>query len=384
MRVALVANVSPQANPYITLFQQAVQPYCAEPVPLVARLTPGWALRQARPGGIVHVHWVESQIRPQPWFGASAAGYRRRIYKRGHNRLVHPARMAGELGRLALALALARRAGARLVYTLHNLEPNFGAGYSAGLAEAAHRLILAGADAIHVHSQAAARAVAARYGRRRAVFVVPHGHYIGQYPNRLSPAEARARLGLAPADFVALALGQIAPYKGLESLLAAQAELGPAALKLVIAGKVAHAEYGAQIAALAQGPGVLYRPGFVPDDELQVYLNAADVVALPYARSTTSGSALLALSFGRPVVAPALDFLAEVVPPLAGVLYPPAAAGGLTTALRQARAADGSAAAILAHARQYDWRAIGAQMAEIYRAALGAAGTPLVSEGRSA
>lgn len=113
-------------------------------------------------------------------------------------------------------------------------------------------------------------------------------------------------------------------------------------------------------------------------------MNAADVVALPYARSTTSGSALLALSFGRPVVAPALDFLAEVVPPAAGVLYPPAAAGGLTTALRQARAADWSAAAILAHARQYDWRAIGAQMAEIYRAALGAAGTPLVSEGRSA
>ena len=34
-------------------------------------------------------------------------------------------------------------------------------------------------------------------------------------------------------------------------------------------------------------------------------MNAADVVALPYAETFNSGAALLALSFNRPIVAPA-------------------------------------------------------------------------------
>ena len=43
---------------------------------------------------------------------------------------------------------------------------------------------------------------------------------------------------------------------------------------------------------------------FVPDGEVQHYLLAADAVVLPFKEILTSGSAMLALSFGRPVVAP--------------------------------------------------------------------------------
>ena len=45
---------------------------------------------------------------------------------------------------------------------------------------------------------------------------------------------------------------------------------------------------------------------YIPDAELQVWLRAADVVVLPFRDILTSGSAILALSFGRAVVAPAL------------------------------------------------------------------------------
>ena len=51
--------------------------------------------------------------------------------------------------------------------------------------------------------------------------------------------------------------------------------------------------------------------GYVPHDDVPLYFAAADVVVLPFRKVTTSGSALLALSLGRPVVAPRLGALRD-------------------------------------------------------------------------
>ena len=50
----------------------------------------------------------------------------------------------------------------------------------------------------------------------------------------------------------------------------------------------------------------------VPDDEVQRYLRAADLVVLPFRDITNSASALLALSFDRPVLVPALGAMGEL------------------------------------------------------------------------
>ena len=63
------------------------------------------------------------------------------------------------------------------------------------------------------------------------------------------------------------------------------------------------------------------RLGFVPDDELQVYLRAADVVATPFLEILTSGSVLLAMSFERAVIAPRRGCVAETVGDDGGILY---------------------------------------------------------------
>lgn len=377
MRVTLFANVSVVANPYLSLLQAAVQPHCAGPVRHELRLTPAWALAHGRPGQIAHLHWIEGQVRPPVWFGAGAAGLKRVVYKLGHNRVAHPARMAGALMQLAVALALAQARGARIVYTVHNLTPHHRRQpYQTGLIAGANRLIFARADAVHVHSQSTADEIGRRFGRSRNVFCVPLGNYIGQYPNALTRAEARARLGLPADAFVGLFFGQIAPYKGLERLLEAVQALDDPELRLVIAGKAVLPEYAARIAAQAQRPGILYRPGFVPEDEVQVFCNAADVMTLPFEKITTSSSLMLAYSFGLPVVAPALPYLKEFVTPEVGVLYPPEAPGALADALRQARRTAWSRSAVLAYARRFDWPVVGAQMAEVYRASLGQGSGP--------
>jgi len=43
---------------------------------------------------------------------------------------------------------------------------------------------------------------------------------------------------------------------------------------------------------------------FIPDNDIQIYMNAADIIVLPYLDILNSGVAILAMSFGKPVIAP--------------------------------------------------------------------------------
>ncbi|MBL8046619.1 MAG: glycosyltransferase family 4 protein [Anaerolineales bacterium] len=379
MTVTLFANVQPQFNPYIALFQKAVQSGWAEPVTIQPRFTLGWVLSQRRAGQVAHLHWLENQISPPKWFGPEATGWRKLIYHLGNNRLVRPIRAVWAVMLFGLALWLSRPLGIRVVYTVHNLIAHRQLnGFYARLEAHALGWLFQRAEAIHVHSQETARTVYSLFGRTHNVYVVPHGNYIGWYPNTLSRAAARQQLGLPEEAFVFLFFGQIAPYKGLEDLLAAFAKLNDDAAWLVIAGKVVQADYGAKIAALAQHPRVVYRPGFVPDTAVQTYFNAADVEVLPYQQITTSGSILLAYSFGCPVVAPARGALSELVTPVTGILYSPGRPNALLNALKQAHQREWSAAMLDAHVRQYDWARLAPALHQLYQS-VAATNAPLTS-----
>ncbi len=60
---------------------------------------------------------------------------------------------------------------------------------------------------------------------------------------------------------------------------------------------------------------------FIPDDEVQIYMNASDVMVLPYTNVLTSGAAILALSFYKPVIAPKKGLLPELVNDDIGYLF---------------------------------------------------------------
>jgi len=51
---------------------------------------------------------------------------------------------------------------------------------------------------------------------------------------------------------------------------------------------------------------------FVNQNDIQKYLRAADLVILPYTQILNSGSAILALSFDRPILVPACGTLIEL------------------------------------------------------------------------
>lgn len=119
---------------------------------------------------------------------------------------------------------------------------------------------------------------------------------------------ARDHLGLPHERKIVLFFGQIKKVKGLDVLLEALAFVSQKepSLLLVIAGKVwkdDFSEYENIIKQYGLEPYVEQRIGFINNDDVPYYFNAADVIALPYKKIYNSGVLIRAMSFGTPVVA---------------------------------------------------------------------------------
>src|SRR5262249_2709411 len=136
--------------------------------------------------------------------------------------------------------------------------------------------------------------------------------------------------------------------------------------RLVIAGRPVGPDDTLRDAAVDERVRLHLR--HVPDAEVQVFLNAADLVVLPYRAVLTSGAAMLALSFGRGIVAPRVGCLADLERTGAAILYDPVAPDGLPSALARAMDADPVALGERARrfARSLSWDAIARRHLGVY------------------
>lgn len=344
--------VPAQSNPYTGLLADAIRAQGVEVVtgegPMriaVAPLLLAW-LRAGRPD-VLHLHWTHRYLRGQ--FGIRSCGRHRTV----------------------LELRLLRRLGVRIVWTVHNVG-----GHEGGRSEEerlAHAAIASLSDVIVCHCEAARVLAADTFGLDAAIrarmHVVPHGSYAGVYPDTFDRATAREALGLAPDQTVFLFLGQIRRYKGVQELLDAFGALERDDIRLVVAGRIDDPGLAGTLQRDAhEDPRISLLPGPVPDDRMQVFLRAADVMVLPYRDVLTSGSAILGMTFGLPVVAPRIGCLPETLEGCS-ILYDPDQPSGLQAALDESIRADlpmlGERAAAVA--ATLDWGAVGARMATLYR-----------------
>ena len=163
---------------------------------------------------------------------------------------------------------------------------------------------------------------------------IPHGSYVGVYPNNISQEEARKKLGLREDKFIYLFLGQIRDYKGVDVLLDAYSRVRTENTILVIAGVCRDPELRKLLNNSADDSTV-WHDGLVSDDVLQNYFNAVDVAVLPFKKIITSGSALLALSFGKAVIIPTMGDLSKL-PSSISYVYNPTQVNGLKEAMELA------------------------------------------------
>jgi D-inositol-3-phosphate glycosyltransferase len=177
------------------------------------------------------------------------------------------------------------------------------------------------ADWIFVHTEMMKRELIEEFGvRARCVSVIPFGINNSVPNTSLTRADARERLGLGCAEKVMLFFGNIAPYKGLEYLVTAfkQLTFQDEAYRLIIAGRTTdHPAYWESIRETIRSEvdkgQILLKADFIPDDEVEVYFKAADVLVLPYRNIYQSGVLFLAYSFGLPVIASDVGSLREDV-----------------------------------------------------------------------
>lgn len=278
-----------------------------------------WLFQNRQQVGVLHMHFI------RPFYGTSKPGRIRAIY----------------VFWFGIKLLLARLLGFRLLFTLHDLESGFDV-KPAWADRLGHAMVIHLSHRIIVHCEEARRLLLQKYGRRRNVFLVNHPHFIGWYPNRVTKGAARKYLNLTSDAVVFIFLGGIRPNKGIETLIQAFRGLRGDRFLLVIAGKANRPEtYAESLKTLATGDDrISLHLRHISDDDIQVFLNAADIAVLPFAKILTSSSTILAMSFGLPVIVPATGCLPALVGPDAGWLFEPNDPASLAEVMQFAATSD--------------------------------------------
>lgn len=201
--------------------------------------------------------------------------------------------------------ALRARKG-RIAFTVHNSIPH---AYLDNPAAITHfrkwrQYLFGQSDVVHVHSRAARDEILQDYDIASAqVHVVPHPSYAGAF----TPSQT----ALVPRDRRRfLSFGSMRLNKGIPSLLAAfrQVEVPGKNIELHLAGRGGEAFMGAD---LGQNRLIL-SSGFIVDADVPALFADAEFCVFGFDNALTSGSLMLALTLGKPVIVPRFASLMEV------------------------------------------------------------------------
>lgn len=277
-------------NPYLSLLARAVSK-CGVEVEFQEFQKAHFALRASvrenRPVEVVHIHWIDDLISPLFWSK-------------------HPLKRAIRVCLLCADILSLRFNGIRVVWTIHNIvshespDPEFEV--------RVRRMIARTVDRVIVHSKSALQIVEQTYRCRieQKAAVIPHGNYLDAY--ELMPGKhalIEHELGFACDELVLLFFGTVRRYKGVSTLLRSFGKTKRGDLRLVIAGRCDEAELETEIMSAAENDQrIVPLLRFISTEELPHLFKYCDVAVLPFVSVLTSGSAILAMSFGKTLILP--------------------------------------------------------------------------------
>jgi glycosyltransferase involved in cell wall biosynthesis len=226
--------------------------------------------------------------------------------------------------------------GYKIIWTVHNLVPHEPQTSN----DLKSMQYFSGAvDAKIVHSRYAIDQMRKANLDIRNCSVIPIGSYSGIYPENINATDARKKLNISAEDLVILFFGLIRPYKGVEDLLKVFTGTETPHIRLVIAGKCLDEGVKKKIISAQKKHAIDFYNKFIPDEDVSMYFQASDAVCLPFKQVMSSSSALLAMGYGKPIIAPRLGVLRDL-PEGAGFLYSPATAATLEESLHKLVAED--------------------------------------------
>ena len=272
-------------------------------------------------------------------------------------------------------LSLLRLFGIKIIWTVHNIVDHEGRFKSTELFF--NKLLIRLCNKLIVHCPSAKVEITEIYGKDdSSIVVIPHGNYIGLYDNTITSADARDILHLNAEDKVFLYFGQIRPYKGIPELIDAFKRLNSKQCKLLIVGKPLNDEIAADIQNSCIDNGNIRNIlKFVPDDDIQIYMNVADVVVLPFKDILTSGSAILSMSFGKSIIVPMYGCMSDTLDNKGSFLFSKTEEDGLFKTMQHVLSTDRAILEDmgkhnLALAEKFSWSKIAEKTYDIYQECL--------------
>lgn len=257
-----------------------------------------------------------------------------------------------------------------IFWTVHNLE--FHEKKHVWLDRINTRLVAGKVTAVFVHGMNAIPLVEKTLGiSARRIHHAPHGNYVDAIP----PIDGNSFPDKPGEGTNFLYFGAVRPYKGVLSLIEQFRRLEGAAT-LTIAGDPQAADMRRQVEEAARpDKRIRLKLGYLPDDELAQLIFSCDVVVLPFKEVLTSGSLVMAITCGKPVVVPNIGLIGEYVDQSCAIFYGANDDRDLFDALKAAREMEpsqlaqmGANARVLS--RKLDWTIIGGKIADVYRSYL--------------
>jgi glycosyltransferase involved in cell wall biosynthesis len=216
-----------------------------------------------------------------------------------------------KLFKTAVKLTLLKAAqafkGTRFIWVAHNARPHDAPGPSSRIT----RMFIRSLDGIVYLSHYSQEAIHALYPSVVTIpdLVIVHGHYRDDSHAPLKPPPLQG-------EEVTLAyFGQIRPYKNVDKLVECVSGMEGKGVRLTVTGLSRDEAFTARLVSMAQSRNHIrldLRPQLVPDADLEAAIDSSHAVVLPYRDILNSGSALLALSRDRPVLAPRIGSFPEL------------------------------------------------------------------------
>lgn len=336
------------SNPYQELLSKGLSQSSVRVHKLPQSVWIASKLRNARRGDVLHLHWID------------------RLHMR-HGRIDTLVKTAVFI----VQLWWLKRRGIKLFYTLHNLDPHDSSIKS--VERWTQNWVARNSNKVFVHCGFARREIIRRASLApKRVTLVPHGNYVGVYGDESTQLISRNKINLPQDAFVILFLGALRWYKGLDELVDAFHKLQATDARLLVAGSILDDRVADELyRASMVDSRILVRAGFVDDNLIADYLSAANVMALPFKKVLTSGSLILAMSYGLPVVTCQAGCLTETGKASGIIFFGGSTGRNLTDALaiayheRQHLPVAGARAK--ARARRWDWSRIGRRVARAYQ-----------------
>ena len=231
--------------------------------------------------------------------------------------------------------------GYKIVWTMHNVLPHNAANVK--LESYLREKLVQKVDAIHIMNRNSIDIASKYYAvPEEKKFFVPHPSFAEWYPNVINKENSRAELHLRQDNFYFLHIGSISPYKKIEDLIEAFIILSrsrPNAL-LLIAGFPSDKRYTSKIIDISmRSNAIAVHPIRLAETQFQLYMNACDIVVLPY-ETLNSGIAVLAYDFKKYCIGPSNSGVASVFSHDYELLYEHEQPDGLLKMMQKATSYD--------------------------------------------